>query len=95
MYIIIGIAVILVPIVVAIFRGYSLTKPTIRAFSIGPDLRRHEIEISQPYLGPALNGPQSNQILESTALIVEHMSGYDTQPPIITIDQAEEYTRLP
>lgn len=87
MYIVIvGIAVILVPVIVAIFKGYSVTKPTIRAFSIGPDLRRHEIKISQAYLGPAKNGPQSHQILETAARIVERMSGYDKEPPLITME---------
>lgn len=86
LYILIGIAVILVPLVVAIFKGYSVTKPTIRAFSIGPDLKHHEIQISQGYLGPSENGPQSNQMLESATRIVESMSGYDKEPPLITMD---------
>ncbi len=85
----ITITLILAIPIVGMFRGYSVTKPQIRVISIGNDLRRHEIEASQLFIGPAEYGPQSGRLIEATAIVAERLAGYDKELPRLTAGDIE------
>lgn len=93
MYILIAIALVVVGFVIIMVAGFnkgaSLALGTkAEAYSIDNNLITHKVVLSQDfYLGSRESAPRLETMGEVASNKVIQMSGYDKQPPLITMEE--------